>query len=88
LVAIDIAKQWNMVLVKDRSGNKRSVRVANTSADHEQLIRFLSALPGRVRIAIEPTGDYHRPLAFREEECRLTPPSNLPWHGAPHVFRS
>jgi transposase len=65
LVAIDVAKQWNVVLVKDCSGCKRSFKVANTAADHEQLIRFLMALPGQVRIALEPTGDYHRPLAFR-----------------------
>jgi transposase len=65
LVAIDIAKQWNVVLVKDSSGRKRTFKVANTAADHEQLIRFLTALPGQVRIALEPTGDYHRPLAFR-----------------------
>jgi transposase len=65
LVAIDIAKEWNVVLVKDSSGGKRSFKVANTAADHEQLVRFLSALPGQVRIALEPTGDYHRPLAFR-----------------------
>jgi transposase len=65
LVAIDIAKQWNVVLVKDSSGRKRTFKVANTAADHEQLIRFLMALPGHVRIALEPTGDYHRPLAFR-----------------------
>jgi transposase len=65
LVAIDIAKEWNVVLVKDSSGGKRSFKVANRAADHEQLVRFLSALPGQVRIALEPTGDYHRPLAFR-----------------------
>ena len=65
LVAIDIAKEWNVVLVKDSSGCKRSFKVANIAADHEQLVRFLSALPGQVRIGLEPTGDYHRPLAFR-----------------------
>jgi Aldehyde dehydrogenase family len=65
LVAIDVAKQWNVVLVKDCSGSKRSFKVANTAADHEKLIRFLMALYGQVRIALEPTGDYHRPLAFR-----------------------
>jgi hypothetical protein len=46
LVAIDIAKEWNAVLVKDSSGSKRRFKVANIAADHEQLVRFLSALPG------------------------------------------
>lgn len=65
LVAIDIAKHWNVVLVKDGCGCKRSFKVQNTAADHEQFLRFLTALTGPVRIAVEPTGDYHRPLAYR-----------------------
>lgn len=56
LVAIDMAKQWNVVLVKDSSGSKRSFKVANTAADHEQLIRILKALPGQVRIASSRPG--------------------------------
>ena len=72
LVAIDIAKQWNVVLVKESSGLKRSFKVANTAVDHEQLVRFLSALPGQVRIALEPTGDYQRPLAFRLLQAGLS----------------
>jgi transposase len=65
LVAIDIAKQWNVVLVQEASGLKRTFKVANNAADHDQLLLYLSSLPGRTRIAFEPTGDFHRPLAFR-----------------------
>ena len=65
LVAIDIAKAWNVVLVQESSGQKRNFKVANNFADHDQLLLYLSSLPGRTRIAFEPTGDFHRPLAFR-----------------------
>lgn len=63
LVAIDIAKEWNVVLVQEASGQKRNLKVANNAADHDQLLLYLSSLPGRTRIAFEPTGDFHRPLA-------------------------
>ena len=65
LVAIDVAKDWNVVLVQDSVGQRQSFRVANRAADHKQFVGFLQALPGRVRVALEPTGDYHRPLAYR-----------------------
>lgn len=72
LVAIDVAKQWNMVLLKDSSGHKRTFKVANTAADHEQLIRFLMALSGKVRIAFEPTGDYPRAASLPTATSRLS----------------
>jgi transposase len=65
LVAIDIAKEWNVVLVQEACGQKRSFKVANNAADQDQLLLYLASLPGRTRIAFEPTGDFHRPLAFR-----------------------
>ncbi len=65
LVAIDIAKEWNVVLVQEASGQKRNFKVANNAADHNQLLLYLSSLSGRTRMAFEPTGDFHRPLAFR-----------------------
>jgi transposase len=65
LVAIDIAKDWNAVLVRESAGSRRSFRVANRLADHDRLIGYLKSLPGRVRVAFEPTGDYHRTLAYR-----------------------
>jgi len=65
LVAIDIAKQWNVVLVQEASGQKRNFKVANNAVDHDQFLLYLSSLPGRTRMAFEPTGDFHRPLAFR-----------------------
>ena len=65
LVAIDIAKDWNVVLVLESCGTRRSFKVANRRADHDRLVAFLRSLPGRVIAGLEPTADYHRPLAYR-----------------------
>jgi transposase len=65
LVAIDIAKDWNAVLVREGAGSRRSFKVANRLADHDRLVAYLKSLGGRIRAAFEPTGDYHRPLAYR-----------------------
>lgn len=65
LVAIDIAKAWNVVLVREHTAARRRFKVANGRADHDQFVAYLKSLPGDVRVAFEPTGDYHRPLAYR-----------------------
>ncbi len=39
--------------------------MANTQEDFERLVSFLRTQPPPVRIAFEPTGMYHRPLAYR-----------------------
>ncbi len=65
LVAIDIAKEWNVVLTQSDTGERHTFKVANRAADHDQFVEFLRTMPGPVRIGLEPTGDYHRPLAYR-----------------------
>ncbi|HWR54514.1 MAG TPA: IS110 family transposase [Bryobacteraceae bacterium] len=65
LVAIDIAKQWNVVLVQEARGGRRTFKVANNRADHDQLVKYLKSLAGTIRVGFEPTGDFHRPLAYR-----------------------
>lgn len=63
-VAIDVAKLMHQVLLELPNGKRRVLRVANTRSDIERLVAVLSALAPRCEIAFEPTGDYHRPLAF------------------------
>jgi Transposase len=63
-VAIDIAKDAHVVLVQTPTA-RRSFRVGNRLDDIERLIAFLWIQPQPVRIAFEPTGVYHRPLAYR-----------------------
>jgi len=65
LVAIDIARYVNAVLVETATGKRHRFKMANTAADFERLLDFLRTLPGHCRVGLEPTGDYHRPIAHR-----------------------
>lgn len=64
-VAIDVAKAWNVVLVEEPCGKQHKFRVANKLEDHDRLVMFLKNQPSPCRVALEPTGNYHRPLAYR-----------------------
>lgn len=64
-VAIDIAKRYHAVLVETPDGKHQRFRMASTQEDHQRLVDLLRAVPQPVRIAMEPTGDCHRTLAFR-----------------------
>jgi transposase len=64
-VAIDVARYWNAVLVETASGQRQRFRMTNSAADMQRLTDFLLGLGGRCRVALEPTGDYHRPIAHR-----------------------
>lgn len=64
-LAIDVAKQWNAVLIETASGTRHRFKMANPAQDFERLIQFIQSLGGRCRAALEPTGDYHRPIAHR-----------------------
>lgn len=63
-VAIDIAKDEHVVLAESPRG-RRQFRIANRLEDVHAFVQFLRELPSPVRIGFEPTGVYHRPLAFR-----------------------
>jgi transposase len=66
LVAIDVAKLRNEVLIEvPGAGRRRRLTVPNTRAEHERLMAGLRALGRPVRVGLEPTGHYHRPLAWR-----------------------
>ena len=63
-VAIDVAKLTHQVLLELPSGTRRVMRVANTKAEIDRFVATLRALELSCEIAFEPTGDYHRPLAY------------------------
>ena len=66
LVAIDVAKLRNEVLVELPDGRRRRrMTVTNTRAEHDRLVAELHALARPVTVGLEPTGHYHRPLAWR-----------------------
>jgi transposase len=64
-VEIDVAHDWNAVLVETASGQRHRLRMSNSAADMKRLTDFLLGLGGRCRVALELTGDYHRPIAHR-----------------------
>ena len=64
-VAIDIAKHHHAVLIETPDGRHQRFRMASTLDDHQRLLDLLQGLPSPVRVAMEPTGDYHRTLAYR-----------------------
>jgi transposase len=63
-VAIDIAKGVHVVLAESPRG-RRAFRIANRLEDVQEFVAFLTTLPQPVRIGFEPTGVYHRPLAYQ-----------------------
>lgn len=65
LLAIDVARRSNAVLVEFATGQQRRFRMANSASDFERLIQFIKGTPGPWRAALEPTGDYHRAIAYQ-----------------------
>lgn len=78
-VAIDVAKLTHQVLLELPTGKRRSLRVQNTRIEIERLVTLLRSLDGPCDVAFEPTGDYHRPLAYLlgQAGCRLSLVSSL-----------
>ena len=66
LVAIDIAKHRNEVLIEEPGrARRRRMSVLNTRAEHDRLIEALGQYGRPVLAGFEATGNYHRPLAHR-----------------------
>ncbi|CAN0591292.1 unnamed protein product, partial [Laminaria digitata] len=63
---IDIAKYRNEVLIAmPGRQRRRRLTVRNVREDIDRLVETLAAFEMPVQIGFEPTGDYHRPLAWR-----------------------
>lgn len=70
LVAIDIAKTRNEVLIEPPPGGRgRRLTVLNARVDHDRLVEILSGYAAPVIVGFEATGDYHRALAWRLAEA-------------------
>jgi transposase len=66
LVAIDIAKARNEVLIEAVGGARhRRLSVMNTRTEHDRLIELLLDYGKKVVCGFEATGNYHRPIAWR-----------------------
>jgi len=64
-VAIDIANGVNVALVEHPDGRRQPFRFAHRRDDYHDLVKFLCGCTAPCRIALEPTFDYHRTLAYR-----------------------
>jgi transposase len=64
LVAIDVAKKRNDVLIQFVDGSRKRLKMANRMADYRAFSTYLTGLGGRCVIGFEATGNYHRPLAY------------------------
>ena len=64
MVAIDIAKVKNDVLIELSSGQKKRMQVYNRREDYDAFYNYLNALKTPCVIAFEATGNYHRPIAY------------------------
>jgi transposase len=66
LVAIDVAKLRNDVLIEVPGSSRRTRRtVLNSRGEHDRFVEFLLGLGQPVIAGFEATGNYHRPLAYR-----------------------
>jgi len=61
-LAIDVAKNRHEGLLEDPKGNRQRLAIANSRDGFDTLATQLRPY-GACEIALEPTGDYHRPLA-------------------------
>lgn len=64
LVAIDIAKQRNAVLIQLPDESRKKFVVANKLSDFQEFSAYLKSLKLPCVIGLEATGNYHRPLAY------------------------
>jgi transposase len=66
LVAIDVAKLRNDVLIEVPGSSRRTRRtVLNSRGEHDRFVEFLLGLGQPVIAGFEATGNYHWPLAYR-----------------------
>lgn len=64
LVAIDIAKKRNAVLIQFPDESRKRFVVAIKLSDYQEFTAYLKSLGYPCVIGLEATGNYHRPLAY------------------------
>ena len=69
LVAVDMAKRFHDVLVQWPDARTAAFRVPNTRQGFGKLCAFLQRQRLPVRVALEATADFHRPIAYALAEA-------------------
>lgn len=72
LVAIDIAKVRNEVLVRFPDKTQKRFKVSNNIQDYREFSTFLHSVGSPCLIGFEATGNYHRPLAYHLQKEGFT----------------
>jgi len=65
LVAIDVAKARNDVLVELPNGTRKKLKVANMAKDYQEFIQFLKSFDLPCEVGLEATANYHRNIAYQ-----------------------
>ncbi len=65
LVAIDISKSRNDILIQELGRNRYKMSITNERVDHDRFIQLLSSFKDPVDVGFEATGNYHRAIAWR-----------------------
>lgn len=66
LVAIDVAKTRDEILIKaPGASRRRRLSVPNNRSEHDRPIKLLSDLGRPVTCGFEAAGNYHRPFGWR-----------------------
>ncbi len=65
-VGIDVSKGYSMIAVRQPGGVTllAPFRVNHTASELQSLVQRIRTLPGEVRIVMEHTGSYWRPIAL------------------------
>ena len=63
-VAIDISKSRNDILIENRDGKRKKLKIRNIMNDYLALEKLLLPYKDSCQIGLEPTSNYHRPLAY------------------------
>jgi transposase len=72
LVAIDVAKKQNAVLIRLPDGARKKLTVINNLAGYRELSSYLKKLEVPCKIGFEATGNYHRALAYYLQQRGFT----------------
>ena len=63
-VAIDISKSRNDILIENSDGKRKKLKIRNVMNDYLELENLLLPHKEFCQIGLEPTSNYHRPLAY------------------------
>lgn len=71
-IAMDIAKRKNDVLIEWPNGKQKKLKINNIHQDYKEFTNYLHSFDLPCVIALEATGNYHRPIAYCLQKAGFT----------------